>query len=155
MSINPGLAWYIAELTRTHRVLAQGGLWGIFAARGGEHLAVNLVYSESDTRRLARGTDAEIREVFTHAINQARREQGDIANEKLQALAASYGLRHDRHAWQTVVIERSAVVYGWRAPNGIDDAVGETDMDALGFLSLAIPELLADIVHGPGRGETA
>lgn len=155
MNIDPGLVWYIAELTRTHRALAQGGLWGIFAARGGERLAVNLVYNETDTRRLARGTDADIREVFTHAINQARREHEDIAIEKVQALAASYGLRRDRYTWQTVVIERSAVVYGWRAPNGIDDAVGATDMDALGFLSLALPELLADFVHGPGRGEAA
>lgn len=155
MHINPGVAWYIAELTRTHRALAQGGLWGIFAARGGEHVAVNLVYNETDTRRLARGTDADIRKVFTNAINQAHREREDIAVDKLQALAASYGLRHDRHTWQTVVIERSAVFYGWRAPNGIDDAVGARDMDALGFLSLALPELLADLVHGPGRGERA
>lgn len=155
MHIDPGLAWYIAELTRTHRALAQGGLWGIFAARGSEHVAVNLVYDQTEARRLARGTDADIREVFTHAINQARREREDIAVDQLQALAASYGLRPDRHAWQTVVIERSAVLYGWRAPNGIDDAVGTSDMDALGFLSLALPELLADLVHGPGRGEAA
>lgn len=154
--IDPKLAWQIAQLTKECRAQRLGGLWGVFPAPQGQRFEINFAYDDADQRRLARGTDPDVRDIFTATIGAVRRDRENLAVEKLQALAAVYRVSRVRHVWQTVVIERSAVVYGWSSPNGIDKAVAAAPegLDTLGFLSLALPELLADLV-GTNEGRTA
>ncbi|WP_026931890.1 hypothetical protein [Glycomyces tenuis] len=155
--IDPKLAWQIAQLAKECRAQRLGGLWGVFPAPQGQRFEINFVYDDADQRHLARGTDVNIREIFSRCIDDVRRDRENLAVEKLQALAAVYRVSRGRHVWQTVVIERSAVVYGWSSPNGIDAAVANAlkGMNALGFLSMALPELLSDLIHEPGKGQTA
>ncbi|WP_100447212.1 hypothetical protein [Glycomyces xiaoerkulensis] len=114
------------------------------------------MYREADLRQLATGTDQTIKDVFADAIAEMRRERDNIATEKLRTLTAFYGRSRHPRFWQTVVIERSASQYRWASPNGIEEAVAKSPdgMDALGFLSLALPELLADLLQDSANGGT-
>jgi hypothetical protein len=150
--IDPKLIWQVEQLSREHREQNMGGLWAVLAAPVGERREVGFVYDEADQRRLAKATDAAIRGVFTAAITNMRRDGDAIAAVQLQAIVALYKLP-EAADWQTVLIERGAIVNGWWS-DGIEAAMAASrhGMDALGFLSLALPELLADLVHGPDRG---
>ncbi|WP_030159897.1 hypothetical protein [Glycomyces sp. NRRL B-16210] len=146
------LIWQAEQLTRESRRKDTGGLWAILAAPIGERNEVSFVDKATDRRRLANAHDPVIRGVFTTAIANARRQHAVLDTESLRATVAVYKVP-GAPDWQTVLIDRDSVADGWWS-NGIDTAVAAEPggMDALGFLSLALPELLADLVHGPGRG---
>ena len=153
---DPYLLWQVAQLTAESRADRTGGLWAVFTAEPGQRVEVNFVYHEADQRHLAGGTDRVIREIFTAGIAALRADRADLEVPRLRALAGIYQLPRKRHTWQVVLIERAAVLSGWHAPNGIDNAVAEAPegVNALGFLSLALPELFSDLIHGAAPAAT-
>jgi len=143
------LIWQVEQLARESREQGIGGLWAVMTAPPGERIEIGFVYDETDQQRLATANDHTIRDLFTSALTNARRDRTALTIAALRAVVAIYKVPGEVD-WQTVLIDRGAVTGGW-ATNGIHTAVAEIGMDVLGFLSLALPELLADLVHGAGR----